>query len=195
MILHDFKCPNGHVFEKMVEWNVESVLCPECQWKVVFAERVFLPRPERPENANRFNPVVVFRKPNGEYRFPGRADERTPRGCVRVELKDIQAVRRFEREENQRLKTVHEASMARRGANYEAEKKERREILKSVLSKMSPRARKFAEFAMQQSDQRESFSHRAAQYDANFRIDAFSNDASNRSDFIDKDTGWRKKRE
>jgi hypothetical protein len=192
MILHDFKCTNGHVFERMANWQTEFWPCPEC---CSLAERVFLPRPERPENANRFNPVVVFRKPNGEYRFPGRADERTPRGCVRVELKDIQAVRKFEKQENQRLKTIHEASMARRGANYEAEKKERREILKSVLSKMSPRARQFAEFAMSMSDAKESYSHRASQYDANFRIDAFSNDASNRSEFRDVDTRWKNKRE
>ncbi len=189
MILHDFKCPNGHVHDRMVRWDVELWPCPEC---TAIAERVFLPKSE---NAARFRPVVVFRKADGTYRFPGRADERTPRGCVRVELKDIQAVRKFEKQENQRLKTIHEASMARRGANYEAEKKERREMLKSALSRMSPRARKFAEFAMSMSDAKESYSHRAAQYEAGFRIDAFSNDRSNRSEFADIDTRWKSKRE
>jgi hypothetical protein len=204
-ILHDFKCPNGHVFERMVEWNTERIPCPECYAKISagggrvymdpteYAEIVFLPHSERSENANHFEPVLVFKKRDGTFIFPGRSNERTPKGCERVELKNIAQVRRFEREENQRLKNIHQESMGRRGANYEAEKKERREQLKAILGKMSPRVRKLAEFAMKQSDEKESYSSRASRYDANFRIDAFSNDRSNRSEFRDSDTDWKKR--
>jgi hypothetical protein len=176
----------------MVPWDVESVSCPKCGCN---AERVFLPRSERPENANRFSPVVVFRKRDGTFRFPGRANERTPKDCERVELRDIHQVRKFERDENQRLKDIHQESMARRGANYRAMKKEFREQLKARLGSMSPRARKLAEFAMAQSDARESHSSQASRYDAGFRIDCFSNDRGNRSEFIDADTDWKRKRE
>lgn len=192
MILHDFKCPNGHIHERMVRWDVERWPCPEC---TSIAEKVFLPHSERPENAQKFSPVVVFRKRDGTFRFPGRSNERTPRGCERVELRDTASVRRFEREENQRLKNIHEASMARQGANYQAMKKEMREQVHVRLSSMSPRARKFAEFAMKQSDERESHSSRAAKYEPGFRIDAFSNDRSNRSGFCDIDTDWHSRKD
>ncbi|MGH9438617.1 MAG: hypothetical protein ACRD22_12180, partial [Terriglobia bacterium] len=46
-------------------------------------------------NAQHFDPVVVFRKPDGSYSIPGR-DKSTPPGCERVELRTLREVRQFE---------------------------------------------------------------------------------------------------
>lgn len=187
-VLHDFRCSAGHTFERMARWNVDHVLC-SCG---AVAERVFLPRSR---NAQNFAPVVVFKKADGGYIFPGRANESTPKGCQRVELRDIHAVRRFERDENARLKNIHQASMERQGVHYQAVKREMREQLREQLGRMSPKVRKLAEVAMAESDKRESHSSRAARFDANFRIQSFSDDRSNRDAWIDRDTGWKRARE
>ena len=42
--------------------------------------------------------VLVFKNPDGTYRYPGRNDVATPTGCERVLIKDMAALRRLERE-------------------------------------------------------------------------------------------------
>jgi hypothetical protein len=192
MILHDFKCARGHVFERMVRWDVEAVACPTCGSR---AARVFLSWRSHPENAQRFNPIVVFKNPDSTYRFPGRSNEPTPSACQRVELRTLSQVRRFEREENSRLKSIHQSSMAYQEARYRSIKREMREEFKKRVESMSPRGKRLAEFAMRMSDQRESHSSRAAKYDAGFRISVAHDDASNRFAFRDVDTDWQAKRE
>ena len=68
-------------------------------------------------------------------------------------------------------------------------------VFLSHNSKDKPRVRKLAEFAMAESDRKESYSSRASRYDAGFRVDVLSNDRSNREEFRDVDTRWRGRRE
>lgn len=192
MIAQDFACRFcKRTFETMVPSGAETAPC-KCGKQAVL---VFLPRRERPENAARFNPVVVFRKPDGTYIFPGRSNESAPKGTERVELRSLSQVQRFEREENARLKQVHQESMARRDAYYQAEKRERREQLRAMLPGMSVRGRQFAAVAIAESDACESASSKAARFDPGFRVSVFHDDQSNRPVFRDVDTDWRARRD
>lgn len=51
--------------------------------------------------------VVVYRKPNGEFVYPARNDQPTPKGCERVVMKSLRAVERFERETGTRNEAIH----------------------------------------------------------------------------------------
>lgn len=56
--------------------------------------------------------VVVYRKPNGEYSYPGRNDRPTPAGCERVVMRSLREVEAFER----RAGVVNEAMHFDRGS-------------------------------------------------------------------------------
>src|SRR5512146_2376325 len=95
-VLHDFKCSHcGNLFEHMVPSDFElAPRCPECKGK---SSLVFLPKRQ---NAQNFDPVVIFRGPKGKVRFPGRANAPTPKGYERVELRTSHEIHKFEREMN-----------------------------------------------------------------------------------------------
>jgi hypothetical protein len=142
-------------------------------------------------NAQRFDPVTVFKKPDGTYAFPGRSNDPTPYGMQRVELNSASAVRRFEKEENSRVKRLKEESLEREDRVFTPLKKQRREALQKQMASFSGLGRKFAEVAMAKSDQRPSLSQKACKFEPNFHVQAFSMDSGNRLPFNDVDTGLK----
>lgn len=59
-------------------------------------EQVLRPRPRDAQWSDR-DAVVVYRKPNGEYSYPGRNDRPTPPGCTRVVMRSLREVEAFEK--------------------------------------------------------------------------------------------------
>lgn len=51
--------------------------------------------------------VVVYRKPDGEYSYPGRNDRPTPAGCTRVVMRSLREVEAFERQTGTRNEAMH----------------------------------------------------------------------------------------
>lgn len=165
MVLHDFRCTKcGNISERMVKWDVDSVSCSDCAGK---AKRVFLPRHQ---NAQNFDPVVIFRGKNGKIRFPGRADSPTPKGFVREELRTSHAVHKFEREMNQRELSRYQNRQERTEKCYEPFHASMRSQLRAQMRHFSPYGRDFAETAMRENNNR-----RRGNFDPGFHIEAFHN--------------------
>jgi len=189
---YDYRCSEGHVFERTVDSECPRQLC-FCGNSAEVIWRKF-PGTLAHSNARRFDPVTVFRKPDGTYALPGRSNDPTPAGMQRVELTSASAVRRFEKEENSRVKHIKEESLEREDRMFTPFKKQRREALKKKMETFSGLGRQFAEVAMKKSDERPSLSEKACKFDPNFHVQAFSMDAGNRLPFNDVDTGLKDKK-
>ena len=96
MPLHDFECPEGHQFEKIVKWDQMAAKCPECGKR---AQQVWLAR--RSVHRQLSDPIVVHRLADGSYSFPGRSDVPTPKGAERIEMRTMGEYQREFRRINQ----------------------------------------------------------------------------------------------
>ena len=183
MVLHDFRCPHCEkVFEKMVAWDVETNPC-ECGKE---AKRVFISH--REYRAQSFDPVLVYKDKDGNIKFPGRNEGRTPEGYEPVYLRTTSEVRSFERQMNQRERERYFQHKEKVDGNFAPILSARRRELYSRMQQMSEAGRDFARTAIRDSDERPSVNTR---FDPGFHIEAFSNNSSNRAEWRDRDTGQR----
>jgi len=108
----------------------------------------------------------------------------------RVELNDTVKIRKFEKSMNESERQKYQAFQAGRERLYRDQRKISRDSpeWKAAYSRMSPREREFADYAMKQNDEKR-FAERS--FDAGFNIQAFSYDSSNREEHRDVSTGWR----
>jgi len=137
-------------------------------------------------NAKGFDPVVIHRDAQGNYRFPGAPDARVPEGFQRIELRTTEEVRRFERDVNRGEAERHDGAQAREEGFYGGLKAQQRSELWATMARMTPTGRAFAEEAMRANDERPR-----GRFDANFHVECFSQDASNREPQRDATTKWR----
>ena len=189
---YDYRCPDGHIFERTLIDYTAQVDC-RCG-KVATLIWTKFPGTLAHSNAQRFDPVTVFRKPDGSLYVPGRSNEPTPDGMKRIELTSASQVRDFERRENARLKEVKAQKLEREDNAFKPLKKAKREELKRKMRDFSGPGRKFAEFAMAQSDKRPSQSHIASKFDPGFYAECFSVDSANRLPHNDTDTCFKDRR-
>jgi|SRR2546426_12404272 len=153
-------------------------ICPNCNQEISTGDWPWcLPsgghEPTRPSNAARFEPVLIFRDSDGQFRFPGSSKEPTPKGSERIELRTTAQVRRFEREMSARQKRQAESKMERRDAFFSELQRRNRSELRQQMQHMSARGREFAEMAIARNNAK-SFSVRARKFDPKFRVVAFS---------------------
>lgn len=120
-------------------------------------------------NAQRFDPVVVFKSADGRVRTPGRSDAPTPEGFARVELKTVREIRAFERQMNMSEHSKHEASREKDSRACEAARTQLRGELRMAMQGMSNEGRDFARLAMERTNNRKK-----ERFDAGFRVEAFS---------------------
>ncbi len=125
-----------------------------------------------------FSPVVVFQDGDGSFRFPGQDSDPTPSGCQRVELRTVSEVRSFERAINRRERAKYQARQEFQDRCFSAQRKSDRSELRSLMQRMTPFGRDFAEIAMRKNDQK-SMSSQSTRYDPKFRIEVFSDNESN----------------
>jgi len=166
----------------------DEILCEveECEGR---APRTLILKRRR-ANAQPFAPVIVFRKPDGTYTFPGATDAATPEGCQRVELRTVDQVRKFEREMNQREGERHDAAQSAEQGYYSEVQRRNRAELRAAMQHMTPAGREFALEAMRRNDE-----HPRSRFDPGFRVEIFSEDASNRQEYRDERTGWRARKD
>src|SRR5688572_22028430 len=146
MILHQFECPQEHLFEEFTEWNnalrkCDPKPCPECKESA----DVTLDRRNYRRQALHSRPVVVYRDAGGHTIYPGSADEAMPDrykklGYERVEM-DFHTARRFQNSMNkeERLKMSHYLEALQR--TYEEEHAQDRSDLREAMRHMSPLGR------------------------------------------------------
>lgn len=61
-------------------------------------EQVYRLRPKQNVQWSDRDAVVVYRKPDGSYSYPGRNDRPTPPGCERIVMRSLREVERFEKQ-------------------------------------------------------------------------------------------------
>lgn len=182
MILHDFKCKHcGNIFEEAVPSDFEiAPRCKKCKGK---SDMVFLPRGR---NAVNFDPVVIFKGPDGKVRFPGRSNSRPPKGYERVELTSVAQVRQFEKHMNKNEFSRWQDKTERDEKMWKPYQQDMRNRLREAMQHMSPQGRDFAEAAMRRND-----TAPRKRFDPGFYSEAFSNNAGNRQAWLDRDTDMR----
>lgn len=159
--------------------NTDSSICPICGEPLEVGSWPFCKSRSNPTghsstlelNAQRFDPVVVFRKPDGSFSFPGDTRQSTPRGCERIELRTIHEVRKFERSQAERDYQTHERSRERDAQFFEPLKSNSRSDLRQKMQHFSPLGRAFAQTAIERNNQRRD---KHSNYQSGFHIETFN---------------------
>ncbi len=189
MPLIDVRCSHDHLHEVMraLADYPATPPCPTCGAATV---QVHLP----PRQQWTADPVVVYQAPDGSFRFPGdtttlSTSKYDRAGFTRIELRSAADVRRFERHMNQR----EYARASRRVERAQQAREERESVTRSELRRhmqsMSERGRALARATMRHHDQQP----RARTREANFHVEAFSYDHSNRME--SRDPSGRRRRD
>lgn len=179
-VLHDFQCATcDRIFEAVFVVDTDRPVgppCPSCQGETI---RVFLP----PRVTWTPDAVVVYRAPDGSFRFPGEnAGTSTAKydrmGYERIEARGFAEVRHLESRMN-----AHEQSIMRRRHERVQQLSEhgeslRRSELRSRMSSMSRLGRDVARAAMARNDRK----GRRGPGEAGIRVDVYSTDRGNRDE-------------
>ena len=190
MPLIDIRCKScEHINEVMrpLAMHPATPPCPDCEGET---EQIHLP----PSVSRSVDPVVVFKAPDGTYRFPGdatgaMASQYERQGYDRVEIRGAVEMRRFEAHMNK-----VEYSRAQRRFEHRQEARERREHeqraeLFSRIKYMSAIGRDVARAAMARNDAKPV--ERASE--PGFHNDAYSNFRSSRDE--SRDSYGRRRRD
>lgn len=178
MALIDVECASGHVSEvyrAAADWP-QTPPCPDCG-----AETQQIHLPKRVSWTP--DPVLVFKAPDGTYRFPGDPSGLSVRqyerhGYERLEIRGAAEMRRFESQMNRA-----EYSRAMRKAEHaqqarEAQERETRSELRSRMQSFSTFGRELAREAMRRNDAKP----RERAREAGFVSEVYSYDRSSRGE-------------
>lgn len=180
-----YKCPQGHEVEKVLQIaeRNDPGPCGACGGGLERVWRV------RGRNAAAFAPIVLHRSPDGKYSFPMHHSEPPLEGYERIECGTFQELDHHIKQANsvERRKMEEHVESQREQLNY-MEATNRAE-LRAQMRRMQPRMRGFAEFAMQQNDAKPRPQMREPELYAEIR----ERDSSNRTEYCDLLTGWKRR--
>ncbi len=150
--------------------------CPDCGGDTV---QVFLPKAV----AWTVDPVLVFKAPDGSFRFPGdsqglSAKNYEKQGFERVEIRGAAEMRKFESTMNKREYSRMARQMESKQEQREAREKVNRSELRRQMESMSSLGRDVARAAMARNDGRPV----TRTGEPGFVSEVFSYDKSNRED-------------
>lgn len=139
--------------------------------------------------------IVVHRDPQtGDYSFPGHRDAPVPYGYERVDVTDIHHARNIERFVESQEAAKEAANIAAQREAKERYRKTLEDDLRAKMGDMSSKGREFAEYAIKKERERvEQKSTRVKSANAGFEALAYTK--SNRSEYRDKQTDWKKVQE
>lgn len=140
------------------------------------------------------DPVVVFRGPDGQIRFPGDANGASAanyarQGFERIEIRGAAEMRRFERGMNAQEYSRAARKVEHRQMQREAREKVLRSELRQRMQSMSTAGRTIARAVMERNDNRP----RERVADANFHSEVYSFNRSNRDE--SRDAQGRRRRD
>ena len=164
----------------------------------------------RPERAQRFAPIVVFKRTDGTYSFPANSSAPTPDGYQRIEITTRRQAERLTKDVNLRLREEKASigptpldsdgsgiqrlrDLARGGRATIPDHDAHGNLILRELdgSKMRP---EFKEYVAQLAE-RMSANKYTPSYDPGFHIDALENNSTNRMPYDDASTGWKSRRD
>lgn len=154
MPLIDVKCLQcEHVNEVMRPLSMWPAVpeCPDCG--SADTEQIHLPKSARWT----VDPVVVFKAPDGSYRFPGDANgisagQYAKQGYERVEIRGAVEMRRFESQMNKREYALAQRKFEKRQEQREERERVMRSELHERMKYMSQIGRDVARAAMARND-------------------------------------------
>ena len=182
MALIDIVCAADHLHEihrSIHDWPVTPA-CPTCGAPTV---QIHLPTPLRAS----VDPVVVYRHPDGSFRFPGDANgisaaNYSRQGLERIELRSAADVRRFEKVMNAR----EYSRMARAVERKQQMREERESATRSELRRLMPNMTEFGRAVARAAQGRNDAKPRERVKDPNFHVQCYSYDKSNREESRDE---------
>jgi len=185
--------------------------CPKCKNLVEVGSWPFCPHPStRPERAQRFKPIIVFKKADGTYSFPASDTAQTPAGYQRLEISTRRQAERLTKDVNAQLRIekanigptpldsdgsgLHNLRKLARGERVTIPDHDAHGNL--ILRELdgSQMRSEFKEYVAQLSE-RMAANRYAPSYDPGFHIDALENSSSNRLPYDDASTGWKSRRD
>lgn len=189
MPLIDCKCENGHVHEVMRPLAMYPNT-PPCETCGAPTEQIHLP----PQSVWTLDPVVVYRAPDGTFRFPGDGNSLSTRnydrqGLERIELRSAADVRRFQSHMNKREFAQAQRRVERLQELSERRTREMRSELRQRMQSMSEFGKAVARAAMNRNDAKPA----PRAHDPGFHVDAFENNRSNREE--SRDAQGRRRRD
>lgn len=144
-------------------------------------------------NAQTAAPTVIFRNRRGEYRLPGRDNDKPPRGFERIELRTQRARDAFEREFGAReTAKLHDVEYGRREAYKHTFAKSREKLLEIKNRSQSEYTKKFVDLCIADGERR--LAQSVGMSEAGFMVESNHMDAQNRVPYQDKATGWKPRR-
>lgn len=168
--------------------NNSDCICNNCGAKLRIGDYPFCPHGNIwARDAQVAAPTVVFRSKSGKYKFPGRADAKTPKGYQRIELNTQRAKDKFEREFGALESAKMRENWAQEQANWEATVAQNMEGLRK-LKDMSPQGRLLYDQCMADMARRRE---RQAPQEAGFYIESNHFYTQSREAWCDQDTGWK----
>jgi hypothetical protein len=165
--------------------------CSQCGAELQIGDFPFCPHGSiYAQYAQHFDPIVVHQAPDGSYSFPASVDAPLRPGYAKVEIRTLREADRITREVNSRedaaIRESHHASEAQR----EATLARNRAQLDQAKARFSPQGREFAARMREYVNSK----RRPGPGSANFHIDVFSHDRSNREEYRDARTDWKSRR-
>lgn len=163
------------------------MICKDCGQELEIGSWPYCPHGStRGTFAAGFDPVVIHRDAQGNFRYPAHVNAPIPEGFQKVELRTTHEVRAFEAEVNQRERAKADMNLSQRESAFSLQQAARRRDLRSDMNHMSEQGRDFARLAMDRTNNR-----RAVPRDVGFHLDVFSNNSSNREVHRDAKTDWK----
>jgi putative FmdB family regulatory protein len=184
---YDYRCVNGHsteLFRRMTDME-DAIACPECGEK---AEMIFI-TPTQFRDAQPIDPVVVYRKRDGGYIYPGDSGPRDYPDAVRVELRTLGDLRRVAQDQDRQDRETWEMSRQAEEAHHGPFRAARRAQLRADLR--TNFGLDLLRTAIEQNDQRRD----QRRYTPGNFFEVAEMDRSNREPQYDRRTGWKARRE
>lgn len=164
----------------------------------------------RPERAQRFAPIVVFKRTDGTYSFPANSSAPTPDGYQRIEITTRRQAERLTKDVNLRLReekaSIGPTPLDSDGSGLQNLRRLARgervtipdhdahgNLILRELDGSQMRG-EFKEYVAQLSE-RMAANKYTPSYDPGFHIDIMENSASNRLGHDDAASGWRTRRD
>ena len=167
------------------------MICSKCQAELPVGSWPWCPHDRAyGREAQPFDPVVVYRNPDGSYGVPGQSTDPTPAGSERVELRTIRDLERVQREMTMRARAEAVAALSSEQAAMNKVKSGLHAELRAAMRHMDNRARAFAEAALERSESKPE----RRPPDGSVSIEVLNKDASNRQGWRDERTGWKERR-
>jgi hypothetical protein len=186
---YDFQCEAGHYTEKFtrIADMPDSVIC----WHDVngspcnlIAPRVFI-SPATARDAQPIDPIIVYRKDDGGFIYPGDSSPRSYEGCERVELRTLGEVRRVTAEQD---RLDYEHWERGRIADEQINGPMRRERRSALMNRLSTQFGKdFARVAIERIDAKRA----GKRYTPGNHYEVAEMDRSNREPSRNEQSGWK----